>query len=206
MGTPVTLENVVVCYPNLVTPHAPPGTTNEKYGIEVILDPAIPSDQGSLKKLEEAFQQTLREAGKAQFASQMARPFKDGNRLNTQRTAQGKNPRPELENKWVLRANRAASMAPPGVADAQGQPLDGDKIFGGCICYVFVDLYWSANPTNPGVYCGLNGVQLFSDVNVTRIGGGGPSFAEMFKPIPGAPPRVAAPTVSTAPDEDPPWM
>lgn len=204
MGIPVKLENVVVCYPQLKEPHSPPGVDNPKFGCEIILDPSNPSDGAHLQSLEKAFIEVLTGAGKGQFAAQMPRPFRAGNLVNQERGAKGKTPRPEIADKWLLRAGRSVEMGPPPVVDQATRPYDGGAIFGGCICNLWVDLYWSPNPTNPGCYCGLNGLQLVKDVGVERVGVQGPSVEEMFQPLPGAPaPLQPAPADSA--NLAPPW-
>ena len=197
MGVPVRLDNVVVCFPHLFEPHGVPGSTNApKYSVESILDPANPQHAAKLRELEAAFLQVLTEENKAQYAANLKRPWKDGNTENQRRGAQGKAPRDELTNRVFL---RSSSLKPVPVVDAQVTPMtDPMQLFGGCICTVHVDLYWSSNIQNPGVYCGLNGVQLVSNVNVKRLGGGGPSVEQMFQPVAGAPAPVCAAAADAA--------
>ena len=182
MGTPVKLTNVTICYPHLLTPHKAPGSDKLNYSVEVHLDPNKPTDVALLNELEAAFRAELTGAGKAQAIEFMERPFKAGDSVNAERAKKGKGPRPEIVGKYVMRA-ATASQCP--VVDRSRQPiLDATQIFGGCICHVAVDLYWFSNATNPGVFCGLNGVQLISNVNVTPIGGGSaPSAEELFDVI-----------------------
>lgn len=200
MGIPVKLEDVVVCFPHLVEAHAAPGSDRKYFSVEVLLDPQ--KHAKSLQQLEAAFRQIVAEENKTQFVDQMPRPYKLGETVNAERGAKGKGSRPELVGKWTMRASRFEGQGPPPVADQNGQLYDGGKIFAGCRCYVFADLYYSSLASNPGVFCGLNGVQLVTDVGVERLGSTGPTPEQMFQPIPGAPAPVqpvAAPATPAAP-------
>ena len=218
MGTPVKLTNVTICYPHLLAPHKAPGSDKLKYSTEIILDPAkVASDVALLNELEAAFRAELTSAGKAQAIEFMERPFKTGESVNAERAKKGKGPRPEIIGKYVMRA-ASASQCP--LVDRSRQPiLDATQIFGGCICHVAVDLYWFNAPTNPGVFCGLNGVQLISNVNVTPIGGGSaPSAEELFdvieapqpafqtQPMPQQPMQQQPAFQPQQPASVPPWM
>lgn len=203
MGASVLIKNVTICFPHLYEKHAAPGTQNTpKYGAELIIDPA--SQATELQKLQNAFTQALTDAGKASRAQYIQPPWKDGNTVNQERLAQGKDPRQELENKVML---RASSHSAPGVADRMGQPMNEEigkpAIFGGCVVNAHVDLYWHETGARSGIFCGLNGIQLVDNVNVTRLGGGAPTVEEMFGPIEGAPEPLVPPTTGGTP---PAWM
>lgn len=215
MGTPVKLTNVTICYPHLLTPHKAPGSESPKYSVEIHFDPNKPADVALLNELEAAFRAELTGAGKAQAIDAMERPFKPGDSVNAERAKKGKGPRPEIVGKYVM---RASSGSQPPVVDRSRQPiLDATQIFGGCICHVAVDLYWFNAPTNPGVFTGLKGCQLISNVNVTPIGGGSaPSAEELFDVIEAPAPVQQQPAFQTQqpvqqqqpqqPASVPPWM
>ena len=206
MGTPVKLTNVTICYPHLLTPHKAPGSDKLKYSTEIILDPNKPTDAALLNELEATFRAELTGAGKAQAIEVMERPFKTGESVNAERAKKGKGPRPEIIGKYVM---RAASASQTPLVDRSRHPiLDATQIFGGCICHVAVDLYWFNAPTNPGVFCGLNGVQLISNVNVTPIGGGSaPSAEELFDVIEAPQPAFQTQQpMQQQPASVPPWM
>lgn len=191
MGESVRIENVVICYPHLWEKHAPPGTEVAKYGAEFILDPV--KNAASIAKLEAAFRKVATDAGKGGLVNMLKNPCQQGDVMNQLAASKGKNPRPEIAGKRVLRASDP-NFQPP-VVDQNMRPLGAEQasnLFGGCIVNAYVDLYWSANPTNPGVYCGLRGVQLVSNVGVQRLGGGALSPEQMFEPVAGAPQDVDA--------------
>lgn len=186
MAESVRIENVVVTYPHLWEKHAPPGTEVAKYGAEFILDPAKNAD--SLAKLDAAFKKVATDAGKGALVAMLKNPCQPGDAINALAATKGKNPRPEIAGKRVLRASD--SNYQPVVVDQNMRPMGPDQaanVFGGAIVNAFVDLYWSANATNPGVYAGLRGVQLVSNVGVERLGGGALSAEAMFVPVAGAP-------------------
>jgi predicted HicB family RNase H-like nuclease len=190
MGTPVDLINVTICFPHLFEKHAAPGTTNARYSAEFILDPVRNRD--TLDKLAAAFRQVATEAGKGDQLQYLDPPYKEGAKVNMERQRKGKAPRPELEGKFMIRGSSATDQ--PVVVNAAVHPIseaNRGMIFSGCMVNAYVDLYWSSNTTNPGVFCGLNGVQLVDNVNVERIGGGRPSAEAMFSPVAGAPEPIA---------------
>lgn len=205
MGIPVKLENVVICFPHLFEPHAAPGTTNAKYSAEFLLDPQ--RNAKDLKALHDAFVQAATEAGKGDKLQYLQPPMKDGNAINAKRLSEGKNERPELAGKVHLRGSSVTGVP---VVDRNVQPIgeaQRSMIFGGCVVHAYVDLYWSGNATNPGVFCGLNGVQLIDNINVEKLGGGAPSAEQMFSPVAGAPePVVPQPPANPAPPTAPPWL
>jgi hypothetical protein len=188
MSTSVRLTNIIICYPHLFERHTPPGANKAKYSAEFLLDPA--GNAAAVQEITAAFQAVATAAGKQGMLQYLKSPLKDGSQLNQESVMKGKKARPELEGKLVLRASDASYA--PAVVNAQMQPIpesSKSQIFGGCIVNAFVDIYWSGNQVNPGVYAGLRGVQLVSNVNVTPIGGTGAlSPEEMFEAVPGAPP------------------
>jgi len=192
MGIPVKMKNVVICYPHLYEKHAAPGTTNAKYSAEFILDPV--RNREELASLEQAFKQAATEAGKGDQLQFLDPPYKEGAAVNRERQRKGKAPRPELEGKWLIRASSGTDQ--PGVANKYGQPIsesNSGQIFSGCVVYGFIDLYFSNNSTNPGVFAGLNGVQLVDNQNVEPIATTRSQI--VFEPIEGAPEPIApAPT------------
>ena len=184
MGTPVRIENAVICYPHLWTPHAPPGTERTTYSAEFILDPV--ANKPTLDALFAAFKQAATEAGKGALLAQLKSPIRPGAQINAERMSKGKEARPELEGKYVVRGSDPTTA--PVVVDQQRRPIGAEQqgnLFGGCIVNAFVDLYWSSNAQNPGVFVGLKGVQLVSNVNVTRIGGGSLDADAMFDVVGG---------------------
>jgi hypothetical protein len=194
MGKPVNLTNVVICFPHLFEKHAAPGTTNAKYSAEFILDPVANRD--TLARLKQSFKEVATEAGKGDQLQFLDPPYKQGEAVNQERQRKGKAPRPELEGKVMIRASSGTEQ--PAVVNANVQPIgeaNRGMVFSGCVVNAYIDLYWSGNATNPGVFAGLSGVQLVDNVNVERIGGGRPSAEAMFAPVAGAPEPIApAPT------------
>ena len=196
MGIPVNLTNVTICFPHLFEKHAAPGTTNAKYSAEFLMDPVRNRD--CLEKLQATFQKVAQEAGKGDALAYLEPPYKEGAKVNAERQRKGKAPRPELEGMWIIRG--ATGTDQPAVVNANVQPIseaNRSMIFSGCIVNAYIDLYWSGNATNPGVFCGLSGVQLVDNVNVERIGGGRPSAEAMFTPVAGAPEPIAAEAPAT---------
>ncbi len=206
MGIPVKIENVTICFPHLFEPHAAPGTTNAKYSAEFLLDPQ--RNAKDLQALHDAFVKAATEAGKGDKLEYLQPPMKDGNAVNAERQRKGKAPRPELEGKVLIRG--ANGLSAPPVVDRNVQPIgeaQRSMIFGGCVVNAYVDLYWSGNATNPGVFCGLNGVQLIDNINVEKLGGGAPSAEQMFTPVAGAPePVVPQPPGNPAAPTTPSWL
>jgi len=200
MSESLRISNVVICYPHLYEKHAPPGTTNEKYGAEFLLDPVKHKDD--LARLDAAFRRVATDAGKADKLQYLKSPVKDGDQLNAEAAGKGRNTRPELAGKKVLRASDANYQ--PAVVDRGLQPIGEDRksmVFGGCLVNAFVDLYWSNNQTNPGCFAGLRGVQLVDNVNVEKLGGGAMDAEQMFSKVEGAP----EPLVPNTPDDNVPW-
>lgn len=186
MSVSVRLNRVTICYPHLFEPHAPPGADNAKYGAEFLLDPV--ANKATIDEVNAAFKQVATDAGKGASLQYLKNPLRSGDQMNAERAAKGQTPRGELEGKYVLRASDP--KMPPAVVNAQMQPItqaNQAMIFGGCVVNAFVDLYWSGNAVNPGVYCGLKGVQLVDNVNVERLGEGRPGPEQMFEKVEGAP-------------------
>ena len=216
MGNPVMLQNVVICYPHLWERHIPPGGDPPgKYQAEFILDPANNPAHGQLcNEIHQAFLKTLNEAGKGDRAQYIDSPLRDGNVVNQERLRKGMLERPELVNKWMI-AGRSDTAA-PHVVDRNRQPIkpDAGAIFGGCIVNAAIDLYWWGIGTNPGVFVGLNGVQLVNNVGVEPLGSGRPSAEQLFDVIEGGPAPLqqtpqgwqGAPQPGAAPAPDKGWM
>jgi hypothetical protein len=182
MSESVKIENVTIAYPHLWVKHAPPGTDQEKYGAEFILDPT--TNAKSIAALDAAFRKVATDAGKGALVDMLKNPCQEGDKLNLLSGSKGKNPRPEIVGKRVLRASD--SNYAPAVVDQRVQPIPVEQsgnVFGGCIVHAYIDLYWSNNATNPGVYAGLRGVQLVTNVGVGHIGGGALSAESMFAPV-----------------------
>lgn len=183
MSTPVRITRAVICYPHLYEKHAPPGTTNLKYSAEFLIDE---KDLPMLREIDQAFRAAAIEAGKGDRLKFLKSPLKKGSTVNEERQAKGKEPRPELEGRYLLRASDPNYA--PVVVDRQMRPIGEDRagqIFSGCIVNGSVDFYWSNNQTNPGVYCGLRGVQLVDNVNVEEVSGAGRSAGSMFEAVDG---------------------
>ena len=182
MSESVKIENVTIAYPHLWVKHAPPGTDMEKYGAEFILDPVV--NAKSIADLDAAFRKVATAAGKGAMVTMLKNPCQEGDTLNRASASKGKNPRPEIVGKRVLRASDPDTQPP--VVDRNLQPIDAARsgnVFSGCIVHAYVDLYWSRNPTNPGVYAGLKGVQLINNVGVQPIGGRQLPVEQMFSPV-----------------------
>jgi hypothetical protein len=206
MSVSVKLEKVIICYPHLYEKHAPPGTTNEKYSAEFLLDPQ--KNQDACAAVDAAFRQVAIAAGKQDSLQYLQSPLKSGDDLNAAALAKGRKSRPELESMMVVRASDPSYQ--PAVVNARVQPIpesQKSQIFGGCIVNAFVDIYWSGNQANPGVFAGLKGVQLVDNVNVTPLGGGAPTPDQMFAPVEGAPePQQAPATGGPSQPKEPSWM
>ena len=182
----VRLDRVTLAYPHLFEKNAPPGTTNAKYSAEFILDPV--ANKAACAAMDDAFRRVAIAAGKGDALQYMQSPLKSGEALNAQALAKGRKSRPEIQGKMVVRASDATYQ--PQVVDKRIQPITAEKrdqIFGGCIVNAFVDVYYSKNQANPGVYVGLRGVQLVDNVNVEAFGGGALSAEQMFDVVDGAP-------------------
>lgn len=205
MSKSIRIENVILAYPHLWEKHAPPGTDQFAYRAEFILDPQRNAD--ACAAVEQAFKEVATEAGKANSLQYLKSPLQDGNALNQMAMQKGKNPREEIAGKKVIRA--ADRNYAPAVVNRNVQPIseaNRDQIFGGCIVTAFIDLYWSKNPTNPGVYVGLRGVQLVDNQNVERLSGGGMSPDQMFEKVDGPEPQQSGGGVGPSQDNGPAWM
>jgi len=179
MGNPVKVRNAIICYPHLFQKHAPPGTDRHTYSAELLLDPVANAD--AVAEIQAAFQKTAMEAGKGAMLQYLKSPLKNGSKLNEERAAKGQTPRPELAGKYVIRASDPNNA--PGVCKRDGRtPIfetQSSELFGGCLVTAYIDLYWSGNASNPGVFCGLKGIQLM-DNNREPIGGGKLALETMF--------------------------
>lgn len=196
MGTPVRIENVVICFPHLFEKHTPPGSDRSTYAAEFILTPG--RNDAAIAAVKAAFEKTATEAGKGAMLPYLKSPLIPGDTVNASLMSKGKNPRKEIEGKFVLRASSYTDA--PYVCDQNRAPINptnSANIFGGCVVNAFVDLYWSNNAQNPGVFAGLSGVQLVNNVNVQRLGGTRPSADQMFDVI--APPLQEEGGVGPAP-------
>ena len=208
MSQSLRIENIICAHPHLFEKHAVPGTTNSKYSIELLFDPTMHAAQ--IQQVQDAFYTELRENNKAELAKTIKSPLQDGNQINQARQMKGKSPLSHYANRFVLRASDGTTA--PGVVDRNMQPISESNsaaIFSGCIVNVFVDLYWYALQTNPGVYCGLRGVQLVDNVNTVPIEGGHDRAPEtMFEKVTGPEP-MQAPAENTGPapaPQGPSWL
>jgi len=204
MSISVKLKNVTLAYPHLFEKHAPPGTTNERYSAEFILDPQRNAE--SCAEVDRAFREVVKQAGKEAHLQYLQSPLKSGDMVNEQALAKGRKMRPELAGMRLLRAGDANYA--PSVVNAKVQPIgpdQRDQIFGGCIVNAYIDLYWSSNQANPGCFAGLRGVQLVDNVNVEPLYTGIKSAEEMFQPIAGAPEPLQPATEKGPSQEKMPW-
>lgn len=195
------LENVVIVNPALFQMHQYQNN-QPKYQAEFLVDPGSANHQ----KLDQAFMQTLAEAGVAEQANYIKRPYTLGEEVNARRQAKGKAPLDYVAGKLVVTAKdgkyRPVVRLQDGVTDMREE--DQGNIFGGCLVNAFIRTYWSKE--NPGVWVGLNAVQLVSNVNVKRIESGSrPAVA--FKSVEGAPAPVNTTPGAVAPAADKPsWL
>jgi hypothetical protein len=181
MGMEIGLEKVVLAFGHLFEKHAPQGTTNYKYSAEFLIDGA---NTPLLQKIDHAYRTVAIQAGKGDRIQFLRSPLKKGSEINKERQAKGKDPRPELEGRYVLRASDPNYA--PNVRDKRNVPIPESKanqVVSGSIVNASVELYWSNNATNPGIYCGLRGVQLLDNVNLVEITTGAGNRDEMFKPV-----------------------
>lgn len=179
MAESVRIDNVIIAFPHLWEPHTPPGTERAKFGAEFILHPV--TNAAGIAALEAAFRKVATDAGKAESIPYLKNPCQQGDVINQMALSKGKKLRPELAGMRVIRASDANYQ--PAVVDQNMCPIGPDQaanLFGGCIVNAYVDLYWSNNPANPGVFAGLRGVQLVSNVGVERFGGGALPVEAMF--------------------------
>jgi hypothetical protein len=201
MSETIRLNNVMICFPHLFEKHAPPGTTRFTYGCEFLIDPI--KQQQQCAEIDEVFKRVAIAAGKGDNLQFMKNPLQDGIQVNEASQAKGKKPREELIGMKLIRASDTKTA--PSVVSARMAPIgeaNKDQIFSGCIVNGFVDLYYSSNPTNPGVYCGLKGVQLVDNVNVERLDVGVVPVETMFGVVEGAPEPIAG-TAAADPGETP---
>ena len=208
MSQAIRIENVIGCHPHLFQKHTVPGTTNSKYSIELLFDPQTHAAQ--IQQVQDAFYAELQANNKADLAQTIKSPLRDGNQINQERQMKGKEPLAHYANRFVLRASDATTA--PGVVDRNMQPIpeaNSAAIFSGCIVNCYIDLYWYSIQTNPGVYCGLKGVQLVDNVNTVPISGAIDRSPEhMFEKVAGPEP-MQAPATNTGPapaPQGPSWL
>jgi hypothetical protein len=204
MGTLVQLKNAILAYPHLFEKHKAPGSETERYGAEFILDGVV--NQDSCQAMHQAFIEVATAAGKGEQAKYLKSPLQSGDKINENRLASGKEIRPEIAGKYVVRAyDRTYSpqvvSRDPRIAITAEQK---DQIFGGCVVNGLVDLYWT-NTGSPGVYAGLRAIQLVDNVNVTPIGGVQVDATKLFEKLEGPDPLQAAPTGGPSRDTAPSW-
>ena len=208
MGIPVKLQNVTLGYNHLFEKHAAPGSDRALYSAELVLPPGHPD----IPKIEQAFRQVATEAGKASYLQHLRSPLQSGDQINIDLQGKGKAPKEHYTGNFVIKANDR-DIAPTVVDGNMGPILanNREQIFGGCLVNAFIDLYWSNNTQNPGVFCGLRGVQLVSNVNVAPIGREQMTAEQMFAPVEGAPQPLQQPaTAAQGPQQAPqppqnPW-
>jgi len=209
MSEYIVIEKVTLCYPHLWEKHAPPGTDNFKYSAEFIMDPYDSVHQHNFKVIQDAFVKVATEAGQTSRLQYLQSPLKSGDEENQRRQAKGRSPRPELTGKWFIRASDPdyppeVVAQDPRVRITEAQK---DSVFGGCIVNAQLDLYWSGNVQNPGVYVSPKKIQLVDNVNVQRIagiGGGGGDAVDVFQKIEGAPAPVQPVPTNVGPTPVPP--
>ena len=170
MGKTVQLKNVVITFPHLYEPHAATPTATPKYSAGFLLEPVGQNAEA----MKVAMLAELRDKGKEQFAAQIHPPWKTGEEINASRATKAKAPREEVAGKWEVNA-KDGKYQPVVMAQDGRTPItveQGANIFGGCVVNAVIDVFWSPNSQNPGLFCGLRAVQLVDNVNVQHLGGG----------------------------------
>lgn len=203
MSVTVRLARVVICYPHLWEKHAAVEGSEEKYSAEFLFKPNTENHQA----LRAAFLKELENAGKSAGAAHIHPPYYSGEEINARRLGKGLEPRQEVQGMLSVVAKDA--NIPPTVVNQQARPIPADQsanIFSGCVVNAEIDIFWSLGGGNPGVYCGLRGVQLVDNQNVEPIAG--TRQPVRFEAIEGAPqPQSSMPSnVGPAPAPDNlPW-
>ena len=88
-------------------------------------------------------------------------PILSGDEVNQKRISEGREPKPEIEGKWLIRAR---SKQKPAVVDENVQPvIQPDKVYAGCRVYASVTAYWFDMGANRGLSFALNGIQFVRD-------------------------------------------
>lgn len=192
----VRLENVYIAYPHLWEPHGAYDDSKKSFSCEVLFDIGNPQHQQQMNEIVQICRELLTSMNKSPDLATRFMPLKDGNLKNQERVAEGKESRPELENRWYMRTSDP--NRPPIVYDQNTLPMGEDQsanLFGGCVVHVVCDFYWRKQQQNPGISAGLKIVQLVNNVGVERWGGTSLSDEMARSYLQGAPaPTSPAPT------------
>jgi len=177
MSQDLVLENVVISYPTLFVPKQINGKGDPKFSATLILPANF--DWG---RVQAAAQEAITAKFGASVPANLRMPWKDA-------TEDG------FPGQFKVNAYSDRAIQ---VVDQQVQPvMDQNQIFAGCIVNAYIRLYGYPN-NGGGVAAGLNIIQIVNNTTVTRLDNA-KSAKEVFQPIAGAPPPLAAAPAGYAP-------
>lgn len=190
MANNMTTPPIRVSFPTLFTPRSI-GDGAPSYSIVAMFDKKSVEQMAYLKSFKQACDKILTE----EWPDPATRPriptmghdksvIKDGDTALNQQGVPLSEKNPEYAGHYIVRA--ATYSSPPivvGPGGASDVIVDKNKVYGGCWCQVNMNPYARKRKDNPGISCGLNGVQFVR--NGDSFGGGRPQADDMFSPVEG---------------------
>lgn len=149
----ITTGRVRLSFCNIFVPKVAPGSTDAKFGTQVLIDKKDTKTVEAIKAAIEA----AKIAGTAKLGGKiphnLKQPLRDGD---------VEKPGEEVyKGMYFFNANNAKQ---PGIVDQNRQAiLDPNKVYSGCYARVNITFYAFAVPTQKGIGCALNHVQFVED-------------------------------------------
>ena len=166
MSTTITLNNVVISYPNLFTPKQIMGQGDPKYSTAILI---AKNDKANLDKLKAAIEEAKKD-DKLKGARKLDMPLRDGD--------EEKPDDKYYAGCYYINA-KAPENHPPKIVDRHVDPImDQDEIYAGCICNIKVSLYAYNFSGHTGVGVGLGNLQKVKDGE--RMDGGSSAAEDDF--------------------------
>lgn len=174
-STMITLNAVVLSYPQLFTPRQVRGEGKPKYSASLIIDPRTQKPQ-----LEAMHQAIIAACDKAWPKGEWKEKRKGGDMKFRWPLREGDKDRPgEMGYVGMYYVNAKSDQAPMVVDQNVQAVLDQSKIYPGLIVNALIN-FFPYNNMSTGVAAGLNGIQIVRDGE--RLGGR-PDVSGFFKPI-----------------------
>jgi len=177
----IVIENAILSYPHLFTAKPAKGSDKPRFSVSLILPENFDwteVKQAVVDAKNEKWGQHIPATLKSQIKKVPEGPYK---------------------GRYCISANSNEEY-PPEIVDQNVNPLiDQKQLFAGCVVNAGVSFFGYDTGSN-GVGCGLNHVQLVTNVGVQRLDGS-KSAKEVFKKIPSQ--NASTSAQASTPDNDP---